>query len=211
VIELEHATQSSHRVAPSSTRRKRGATVTSSDPHTATNQLRIDSEVVRHDRTKDAFNTTTVQLALEEVCNVVATVAKQNHIVALRTMGLISKAESPIEVVFWLWFYTLCGFNDKASEITHACQWEVEAGGRTYRLDFAVPMVKIAVELDGHDFHEKTKEQVTYRNMRDRDLQAAGWTVLHFSGSEVYRNGAQAATDVINLALERKAALGVEW
>lgn len=45
---------------------------------------------------------------------------------------------------------------------------------------------KIAVELDGHEFHEKTREQVTARNARDRHLQDAGWTVLRFSGSEFY-------------------------
>lgn len=50
-----------------------------------------------------------------------------------------------------------------------------------YRLTFPL----IAVEIDGHDFHERTKDQVTYRNRRDRDLQAAGWHVLHFSGGEV--------------------------
>jgi hypothetical protein len=47
---------------------------------------------------------------------------------------------------------------------------------------------KIAIELDGHEFHEKTKEQVTARNARDRALLADGWTVLRFSGSEFYGN-----------------------
>jgi very-short-patch-repair endonuclease len=43
---------------------------------------------------------------------------------------------------------------------------------------------RIAIELDGHDFHERTREQVIHRNKRDRDLQADGWLVWHVSGSE---------------------------
>lgn len=61
-------------------------------------------------------------------------------------------------------------------------------------------MLRILVELDGHDFHEKTKEQVTYRNQRDRDLQMEGWKVLHYSGSELHRNPVQAAQDAYNVA-----------
>ena len=48
--------------------------------------------------------------------------------------------------------------------------------------------MKIGVECDGHDFHEKTKEQAARDKKRDRDLQALGYRVLRFSGSEIYRD-----------------------
>lgn len=36
-------------------------------------------------------------------------------------------------------------------------------------------------------WRERTKEQVTRRNQRDRDLALLGWRVIHFSGSEFFR------------------------
>ncbi len=45
---------------------------------------------------------------------------------------------------------------------------------------------KIAVELDGFEFHEKTKEQAISDKERDRNLQQEGYFVARFSGSEVY-------------------------
>ncbi len=42
------------------------------------------------------------------------------------------------------------------------------------------------VELDGHDFHEKTKEQASKDKARDRAMQKEGWAVLRFTGSDVF-------------------------
>ena len=61
----------------------------------------------------------------------------------------------------------------------------------------------IAVELDGHDFHEKTKAQVAYRNRRDRDLQSAGWTIFHFSGSELFREPCNCVREVMDFAARK--------
>jgi hypothetical protein len=62
--------------------------------------------------------------------------------------------------------------------------------GTTYRLDFAYVIFhdKYALEFDGHDFHEKTKEQARRDKQRDRSLTLAGWKVLRFTGSETYRD-----------------------
>lgn len=72
-----------------------------------------------------------------------------------------------------------------------------------YRLDFALinygdyvsslndpkhPYLKIGIEVDGHDFHEKTKAQVKRDKERDRFLTIKGWHLLHFSGSEVFND-----------------------
>jgi len=127
------------------------------------------------------------------------------------------QTQSPIEALFVLWWDAL-GRSDTISRsmIELHKQHTVVANGSTYRLDFAlmpesplcyrarplgvaIPMV--AVELDGHDFHEKTREQVTYRNQRDRDLIAAGWKVIHFSGSEMNRQPDQCVEDAFALAL----------
>ena len=48
--------------------------------------------------------------------------------------------------------------------------------------------VECVIECDGHDFHEKTKEQVARGKRRDRDLISMGYDVIHFSGSEIWHD-----------------------
>lgn len=71
-------------------------------------------------------------------------------------------------------------------------QVTVRANGRSYRVDFiyadAKARIKLVVETDGHEFHERTREQVEHRNTRDANLQSDGWFVLHFSGRQVMAN-----------------------
>lgn len=63
-----------------------------------------------------------------------------------------------------------------------------------YRVDFLLWFAKgrhvegIAVECDGHAFHEKTKEQAARDKKRDRSILAAGFPMLRFSGSEIFRD-----------------------
>lgn len=71
---------------------------------------------------------------------------------------------------------------------------------RTYRVDFLIEVAEelsmtdeeeiffLVVELDGHDFHERTKEQAQRDKERDRNLTRAGYKVMRFTGSEVYAN-----------------------
>ena len=58
-----------------------------------------------------------------------------------------------------------------------------------YRVDFLCSMVgtkqKYIIECDGHDFHEKTKEQAKYDKQRERYFVSNGYKVLRFSGSEI--------------------------
>ena len=46
----------------------------------------------------------------------------------------------------------------------------------------------IIFEADGHDFHEKTKEQAKHDKERDRFLQSLGCKIYRFTGSEIYSN-----------------------
>jgi very-short-patch-repair endonuclease len=78
-----------------------------------------------------------------------------------------------------------------------------------YHVDFAIILnnvpdeqIKIVVECDGHDFHEKTKEQAGRDKKRDRELQIAGWKVLRFTGSEIWRDHLACGADVGALALK---------
>lgn len=68
-----------------------------------------------------------------------------------------------------------------------------------YRTDMVVSRqgVEIHVETDGHEFHEKTKEQARHDKKRDRFYVAQGLPVLRFTGSEVHENPALCAHETL--------------
>lgn len=127
---------------------------------------------------------------------------------------LSSFCESPIEVAFGAAFMLLAetnygavalhepGYDGEVNahdfEFVLKCQQKI---GR-YRVDFLASWsyedypTKIVVECDGHNFHERTKEQAQRDRARDRDLQNSGYRVFRFTGSEIYRDAFKCATEV---------------
>lgn len=76
-----------------------------------------------------------------------------------------------------------------------------------YRVDFLLEdtaghdLPKLIVECDGHDFHEKTKEQAQRDKARDRHLVARGFRLLRFTGSEIYRDPYEAAHEALRILM----------
>lgn len=66
------------------------------------------------------------------------------------------------------------------------------------------PLAYVAVECDGHDFHEKTKEQAARDKSRDRDFMARGIFVFRFTGAEIWKDAGGCARQVITF-------LETEW
>lgn len=71
-----------------------------------------------------------------------------------------------------------------------------------YRVDFLVDKcvflreggyknVEVVVECDGHDWHEKTKEQAKRDKSMDRYLQDLEFRVYRFTGSEIWQTNGQ--------------------
>jgi len=56
---------------------------------------------------------------------------------------------------------------------------------------------KLIIECDGHDFHERSKEQARKDKKRDRFLQSLGIPVFRFSGSEIWNNVFKCAQEVL--------------
>ncbi len=54
----------------------------------------------------------------------------------------------------------------------------------------------VAIECDGHDFHERTKEQAQKDKSRDRFFQSVNLPVLRFTGSEIWANPSKCAIDI---------------
>jgi hypothetical protein len=74
-----------------------------------------------------------------------------------------------------------------------------------YRTDFAIlcrgeGRPGLAIELDGHAFHERTKQQAQRDKSRDRQIQADGWHMLRFTGSEIWKNPTACVTEALNAA-----------
>jgi very-short-patch-repair endonuclease len=72
---------------------------------------------------------------------------------------------------------------------------EVKVGN--YRVDFlcmATPELPerqkfyLAIECDGHEFHEKTKMQAARDKARDRFIVGQGIPMMRFTGSEIWRD-----------------------
>ncbi len=90
-------------------------------------------------------------------------------------------------------------------------QRTISLSERRYRADFMItgykenyddpswqiqPLVKCIAEVDGHDFHERTKEQAQRDKRRDRHFQANGFQVFRFTGSEIFRAAEEATREI---------------
>lgn len=73
------------------------------------------------------------------------------------------------------------------------------------RIDFLFrdPPIQIFIECDGHDFHERTKEQAARDRQRDRQLQQTGRHVLRFTGSEIYADPVMCAAQVFDFVSDQ--------
>src|SRR5207245_7345 len=82
-------------------------------------------------------------------------------------------------------------------------QYPVQCGGRRYRLDFAWPALRVAVEADGYRTHGGQWFEAHER--RRADLAARGWRIVPVTWREV-TNEPQRVIDRIQEALRSAAA-----
>jgi very-short-patch-repair endonuclease len=66
---------------------------------------------------------------------------------------------------------------------------------------FLGQITKIAIEIDGHDFHERTKEQAGRDKRRDREISKNDYTVIRFTGSEIYTNSISCVKEAIDIVV----------
>jgi len=86
-----------------------------------------------------------------------------------------------------------------------SCGYALTTSTVRYRTDFMVtyrnhehPPLDAVVECDGHEFHQKTKEQASSDYRRDRWLTRHGYTVLRFTGSEIWHDPISCAREVVS-------------
>lgn len=125
-----------------------------------------------------------------------------------------------MEVAFYIaWRFTEDALDDRLKKLELVPQMEATLDGKKVRFDFVVfPKTRdreraetvfqesrfIVVEIDGHDFHERTKAQVIERNWRDREITKRGGAIVHFSGSELYRGALDCVAAVVDAAEQRR-------
>ena len=106
--------------------------------------------------------------------------------------------ESPIEALF------LAAFIPYAIRDTYYHIQPQEQIGK-YRADFVITFTpderfirKIVIECDGHDYHDRTKEQAERDKSRDRAISAAGMPVFRFTGRELQRDPHACVEEIID-------------
>lgn len=100
------------------------------------------------------------------------------------------KRESPVEKIFWI-----IG-KDFIPRLTP----QVNIG--PYRADFAIPDLRIVIEIDGIEFHASDR-QVSRDMKRDDYIRQQGWQVLRFTGSEVKRDVSLCVLTVLDVVASR--------
>jgi very-short-patch-repair endonuclease len=110
------------------------------------------------------------------------------------------ECESPLEELFLVALAptTIWGY------IEVCPQYEVGP----YRVDFLLHFneredIAVAVEIDGHDFHEKTREQAERDKKRDRYFAQIGMPLLRFTGREVWRDPRACVREAVTLLLKK--------
>jgi very-short-patch-repair endonuclease len=72
----------------------------------------------------------------------------------------------------------------------------------SYRIDFMLDAGygELAIECDGHDFHDRTKQQAAYDRSRDRWLLARGLSTARFTGSEIVHSPERCAQEIYEIS-----------
>lgn len=114
------------------------------------------------------------------------------------------RIESPIERIAYL--HLLRTAEDVLGFYELVIQPQVQIG--KYRVDFQLRHWEtdtwFVIECDGHDYHEKTKEQAAYDKKRDRFLIKQGYVVLRYTGSQICSNPDEIFSDVLEIITTHK-------
>lgn len=114
--------------------------------------------------------------------------------------------DSPIEKIVYL--YLIDRFNPQIFCSIMKLETQKKIGN--YRCDFYLEhkvkktdkLIKIVIECDGHEWHEKSKKQAAHDKKRDRYMVLQGYTILRYTGSEITNNPETVIEDIVNLIVK---------
>jgi len=122
-------------------------------------------------------------------------------------------------------------WSDDSADRLEVLQWPAErrrayvlrnAPVLTYRVDIILVHrrfdhtqddrpVLLAIECDGHEFHDRTKQQAAYDRARDRELLLLGIATVRFTGSEIHHSAERCAHEALKIfakLIKRAGSLG---
>lgn len=119
----------------------------------------------------------------------------------------LDKCESPIEQLLGiaLFEYAPKRLEGITSDYFIFSQEPIKTSEFSYRADFVIDAIRnndlkrFVIECDGHDYHEKTKKQAKRDKERDRNMTQLGYTVIRFTGSEIFENPIVCARETFNI------------
>lgn len=90
-------------------------------------------------------------------------------------------------------------------EIRHniQTQFDVNAMGHHYSIDFAMPDIKLGIEVDGALFHS-TEEQIHTDRQRDQKLSQLGWTILRFTDKDIENRTRECIEEVLRRIIQKE-------
>lgn len=131
--------------------------------------------------------------------------------------------DSPIEQLMYCALYTIANLNCISMAEPFYIGEKTYLNGLSiypqseigkYRVDFLVEFdqltyidehprkTSVIVECDSQQFHDRTEKERRYEKCRDRYLQARGYKVLRFTGSEIVKNPLPLAMEVISIVMD---------
>ena len=129
--------------------------------------------------------------------------------------SLLGETQSPIERDFLVAFCDVAvehgyGVAKRAGDAIIGVAPQKSVG--PFFLDFGISfsffgfVLDIAVEADGHAFHEKTPGQARRDRTRERLIAALGYRVLRFTGSEINGDAKRCAMEVLSQIMDFQTA-----
>jgi very-short-patch-repair endonuclease len=86
-----------------------------------------------------------------------------------------------------------------------AYQHQVTVDGRRYVIDFALPEIKVAIEIDGLEVHS-TRAALDHDLERQNRLILAGWHLLRYTSTHLVRRRGVIRHELLRLVEQRRAA-----
>lgn len=123
--------------------------------------------------------------------------------------------ESPIEKLLWIAIQVVCKANcielndepiqvNGKDEIAYGMHFWPQFKLDRYRADFRAyykrhkqPTQDWVIECDGHDFHDRNKQERQAEKQRDRYFTVRGYKILRFTGSEIFRDPYAVAVEIV--------------
>lgn len=113
-------------------------------------------------------------LSRDDYIRGVARYRRRRGVLQLRELTQLVDPRIESERESWV-FLAIC---DAGLPLPEPQYWIDVDGVPTFRLDFAYPRLRVCVEYDGVEGHERTRDQAEHDEARRRWLRDHGWTVI---------------------------------